>query len=213
MLTDIEKEKIKLEEEYREELKKGKEEKKPDEKTFYDKVDGPLKLLQGVAIAAGIFATIFQYVSNSRSERAEARREYQKSFYEAQMSVYAEAVSFTATLSTATPDSAEYVEARGKFLQLFWGRMSMFEDKCVEAKMVEFKMLLNKFEQKDYKPVIFKDPCSSLVCTFGFVDQKILEKSSLRLAHACRIYTIKTWLPEKEQLKYNLIDTFGCQTK
>jgi hypothetical protein len=203
-LTQAEKDKIRLEEEYREKLKKEKP------APFFDRFDGPIKLLQGFAIAVGIFATLFQYISNSSHERAEAAREYQKSYYQAQMTVYAEAVNETAILSTATPDSTDYLTARQKFFQLFWGRMSMFEDKCVEAKMVEFRKLLIKFEQKDYSPVSFADPCSKLVCTYSSVDQVELKKASLRLAHVCRIYTIKTWLPKEEQNKYNLEDTLSC---
>jgi hypothetical protein len=204
-LTDIEKEKIRLEEEYKAQLKKD----KPGRKSFSERFDPPIKLLQGFAIAVGIFATIWQYMSNSSNERAEAAREYQKSYYQAQMAVYAEAVNATATLSTATPDSTEYLKAWEKFYQLFWGRMSMFEDKCVEAKMVEFRMLLIKFEHKDFTPITFPDPCSSLRCTYDTVDQVTLRKASLRLAHECRIYTIKTWLPKEEQDKYNM-DTLSC---
>src|SRR5258706_6450834 len=102
-LTDLEKEKIKLEEEYKEQLKKN----KPEHKSFSQKFDGPIKLLQGFAIAIGIFATLWQYISNSSHERAEAAREYQKSYYLAQMSVYAEVVDATAILSNAIPDSTE----------------------------------------------------------------------------------------------------------
>jgi hypothetical protein len=203
-LTQAEKEQIRLEENYRDELKKEKP------VSFFDRFDGPIKLLQGFAIAVGIFATLFQYISNSSHERAEAAREYQKSYYQAQMAVYAEAVNETAILSTAMPDSADYLSARQKFFELFWGRMSMFEDKCVEAKMVEFRKLLIKFEQKDYSRVSFKDPCSSSACSYDTVDQIALKKASLRLAHKCRIYTIQTWLPKEEQTNYNL-DTLSCE--
>lgn len=206
MLTENEKERIRLEEAYRHDLKKE----KPERKSFFDKFDGPTKLLQSLAIAVGILATIWQYIANSRSEREEAAREYQKSFYQAQMSVYAEAVNETATLSTANPDSSVYQEARKKFFELFWGRMSMFEDKCVEAKMVEFRKLLIKFEQKDYSRVSFYDPCTATSCIYGTVDQVTLKKASLRLAHACRVYTIQTWLPPEEQKNYNLVDTVSC---
>ena len=203
-LTQAEKERIRLEEKYRDELKKEKP------VSFFDRFDGPIKLLQGLAIAIGIIATLIQYASNSSHERAEAAREYQKSYYQAQMAVYAEAVNETAVLSTATPDSTEYLTARQKFFELFWGRMSMFEDKCVEAKMVEFRKLLIKFEQKDYSAVSFRDPCSSFVCTYDTVDQVALKKASLRLAHECRVYTIRTWLPKEEQNKYNIEDTLSC---
>jgi hypothetical protein len=225
MLTENEKNRIRLEEEYRDELRKEKYKqreaaKKKEEKPktfmdrlriFFDWFDGPSKLLQTLAIATGILLTVQQYSSNSKSERAEAAREYQKSYYEAQMAVYAEAVNETATLSTVNPDSQEYAEARKKFFQLFWGRMSMFEDKCVESKMTEFRRLLIKFEQQDFKGELFVDPCSSLQCRLDTVTQVTLKKSSLRLAHQCRVYTIKTWLPPEEQLKYNVIDTSSSE--
>jgi|SRR6185369_7676268 len=204
-LTDLEKEKIRLEEEYKEQLKKS----KPEHKSFSQKFDGPIKLLQGFAIAVGIFATLWQYISNSSHEREEAAREYQKSYYQAQMNVYAEAVDATAVLSTTT-DSSEYSKARGKFFQLFWGRMTMFENKCVEGRMVEFRKLLLKFELKDYSRVAFPDACSSLICTYDTVDQVTLRKASLKLAHECRTYTIRTWLPKEEQEKYNMVDTLSC---
>lgn len=202
-LTDLEKERIRLEEEYKAQLKKD----KPGRKSFSERFDPPIKLLQGFAIAVGIFATLWQYMTNSSNERAEAAREYQKSFYQAQMAVYAEAVNETAILSNAEPDSTEYLKAREKFFQLFWGRMSMFEDACVEARMVEFRALLIMFEKQIPGPVTFKDPCTSLEFTYRTVNQVALKKASLRLAHQCRIYTIGTWLPKEEQGNYNLVDT------
>lgn len=208
MLTDNEKNKIRAEEAYRSEVKSQLS--KP--KGFSDKIDGPIKLLQGAAIAIGIFATLIQYISNSRKEREEAAREYQKSFYQEQMKVYAEAVEQASVISTAVPESELYNTARQKFLQLFWGRMSMFEDKCVEAKMVLFRKLLLKFEQKDFTRIEIGDPCSPERCTYDSVDQVTLKKASLLLAHQSRIYTIKTWLPLNEQKEYN-IDSISCSNE
>jgi hypothetical protein len=213
MLTDKDKERIREEEEYKAKLKKE----KPEHKNFSQKLtaffewfDGPGKFFQTLAIAAGIVLTVQQYSANSRSERTEAAREYQKSFYQAQMAVYTEAVNETAALSTAVPDSPEYLQARQKFYQLFWGRMSIFENKCVEARMVEFRKLLIKFDQKDYTPIQFIDACSPFSCYYDTVDQVALKKASLRLAHECRVYTINTWLPENERKSYNLIDSSSC---
>ena len=210
MLNEQEKEKIRLEEHYRREVQDAlKEKSKP--RSFYDRVDGPLKLIQGLSIAVGILFTLLQYMSNSEHERAEAARDFQKTFYEEQMNIYSEAVNSTAVISTAVPQSKEYGDARAKFLELFWGRMSMFEDKCVEAKMVEFRKLLIKFEQNDYSPVLFEDPCNTEQCPYDTVDQVVLKKASLRLAHQCRLYTIRTWLPVMEQQTYNLLDTVSCK--
>jgi len=212
-LTDLEKEKIKLEEIYRSEVKSSFK----DSPSLYDRIENPLRVFGSlfgvVAVVIGIYASVRQYKENSENERIAAAREYQKSFYEAQMEVYAEAVSATSIIATAEPSSPDYVDNRKKFLQLFWGRMSMFEDKCVEARMVEFRRLLIKFEQKDFSPEILQDPCSPARCEIDTVTQVTLKFASLRLAHQCRIYTIKTWQQEKERDSYNLIDSIGCPHK
>lgn len=205
MLTEDEKEKINEDEKYRSELRKN----FPKARSFFDKLDGPIKVLQGITIALAIFASLWQYHSNSIRAREEAARDYRKSFYQEQMKVYSEAVNQASVISTAPPDSPAYREARQKFLELFWGRMSMFEDKCVEAKMVEFRTLLRKFEQEDFSPVYFPDPCMKDTCVFDTIDQGSLMMASLRLAHQCRVYTINTWLNKEDQSEYNL-DTAFC---
>jgi hypothetical protein len=205
MLSEEEKNKIQLEETYRAEIK----EKYSKPPSFFDKIDGPMKFVQGFAIAVGIILSLLQYSRNSQSEREEAARNYQKTFHEEQMKVYAETVHAASIISTATPLSPEYMDARQQFLQLFWGRMSMFEDKCVEGKMVLFRKLLIKFEKQDYSILAFKDACSETVCYYDTIDQVALKKAALKLAHQCRLYTIKTWLPIEEQVKYT-IDSLDC---
>jgi hypothetical protein len=199
MLTETEKNKIELEEKYRQEIKSRL--KVPP--SFSDKIDGPIKVLQGLAIAIGIAASLIQYSINSRQERSEAAREYQKTFYQEQMRIYSEAVNATSIIATADVSSDEYNKARAEFLRLFWGRMSMFEDKCVEARMVEFRKLLIKFEQEDYSFIEFQYPCDSAILQIDTVSQVTLKQSSLRLAHQTRLYTINTWLPEEERKQYN----------
>ena len=85
----------------------------------------------------------------------------------------------------------------------------MFEDRCVEAKMVLFRKLLIKFEQQDFSVLAFKDTCTGTICYYDTIDQIALKKAALKLAHQSRLYTIKTWLPEEERKNYN-IDTLGC---
>jgi hypothetical protein len=181
----------------------------PKPRSLLDKLDVPVKLIQGLAIAIGIILSLMQYYKNSQQERVEAARNYQKTFYEEQMKVYTEAVQAASIISTAIPESEQYTEARQKFFQLFWGRMSMFEDRCVEAKMVLFRKLLIKFEQKDFSILAFSDICTGTVCYYDTIDQVALKKAALSLAHQSRLYTIETWLPEAERLNYN-IDSLGC---
>ncbi len=199
MLTDDEKNKIRLEEKYRGEVKKALE-----KKSVYDRIEGPTKLFQALAIIVGVTLSVLQFKANSANQREEAARDYKKSFYQEQMKVYAEAVSSTAVLSTAEPGGVPYTDAHDQFYQLFWGRMSMFEDKCVEQKMVQFRKLLIKFENKEYSPISFFDSCNNKTNSFDTVDQVTLKFASLQLAHQCRVYTITRWLPVDEQKMYNL---------
>jgi hypothetical protein len=199
MLSDEEKNKIRLEEAYRNEVKKL-----GSKKSFFDYIEGPSKLLQAIAIIVGVSLSLLQYKSNSASERKESARDYQKTFYQSQMNVYAEAVNTTSIISTAEPQSEDYQKGRAQFFQLFWGRMSMFENKCVEQKMVQFRKLLIKFENKDFSPVTFQDLCNNRKYSYDTVSQVTLKLASLQLAHQCRVYTIQTWLPKTEQKDYNL---------
>lgn len=199
MLSDEEKNKIRLEEAYRNEVKKL-----GSKKSFFDYIEGPSKLLQAIAIVVGVSLSLLQYKSNSDSERKESARDYQKTFYQSQMNVYAEAVNTTSVISTAEPKSEDYEKGRAQFFQLFWGRMSMFENKCVEQKMIQFRKLLIKFENKDFSPVTFQDICNKRKYSYDTVSQVTLKLASLQLAHQCRVYTIQTWLPKTEQKDYNL---------
>jgi hypothetical protein len=67
----------------------------------------------------------------------------------------------------------------------------MFEDKCVEARMIQFRRLLNKFEKNDSSRIIFYDPCNTDTTAYTLVDQDTLKFASLRLAHQCRMHTKK----------------------
>lgn len=199
-LTTDEKLKIKLEETYRHEIKNTPAQKK----SFFDHVESYSKLFQTVAIVIGVVLSLLQYKVNSDNERAEAAKDYQKTFYQTQMNVYSEAVNATSLISTADPASADYKKGTEDFYKLFWGRMSMFEDKCVEQKMVQFRKLLIKFENNDYSPVSFHDICNNKDKSYDTVTQVTLKMASLELAHQCRSYTITRWLPPAEQDNYNL---------
>jgi hypothetical protein len=199
MLSDEEKNKIRLEEAYRNEVKKL-----GAKKSLFDYIEGPSKLFQAVAIIVGVSLSLLQYRSNSTSERKESARDYQKTFYQSQMNVYAEAVNSTSIVSTADPKSEYYQKGREQFFQLFWGRMSMFEDKCVEQKMIQFRKLLIKFENEDFSSITFYDSCNNRKNYYDTVSQVTLKLASLQLAHQCRAYTITRWLPPEEQKSYNL---------
>lgn len=188
MLTNEQKERIQLEEQYREELAK-----KSKPKSKIDLVETTIKILQGLAIIAGIWATYYAYKKQNDERRIQERvqiqqtaKEFRKSFYEKQLQYYSEAAEAAATLATEDLGSDDYTKARKNFYRLFWGRLSIVEDKTVEARMVDFNRLLEKYEQQESSAA-----------------QKDLKQASLRLAHDASIYTINVWLDSTERKNYN----------
>jgi len=188
MLTNEQKERIQYEEQYREEIAK-----KPKSKSKIDLIETTIKILQGLAIIAGIWATYYAYKKGNNERRAQEQaqiqqtaKEFRKSFYEKQLQYYAEAAEATATLATEDIGSEDYNNARKNFYRLFWGRLSIVEDKTVEARMVEFNNLLKSYESNEAK-----------------VSQEDLQQASLRLAHDASRYTIDVWLDSTERKNYN----------
>ena len=113
-------------------------------------------------------------------------REFRKGFYEKQLQYYAEAAEATATLATENLGSEDYIKAKKEFYRLFWGRLSIVEDKTVEARMIQFNNLLESYEQKE------KD-----------ITKEDLKQASLQLARDASKYTINVWLDSTERKNYN----------
>jgi hypothetical protein len=188
MLSSEEKNKIELEEQYRNEVVE-----RFKTKSKFDLVESVIKILQGLAIIAGIWATYYAYkkqnedrIIQERENIEQTAKEFRRGFYEKQFQFYSEASDATATLATERIGSKDYNDARQKFYRLFWGRLSIVEDKTVEAKMVIFDGLLNSYEQKGNE-----------------VTQTDLQQASLELAHAASRYTINVWLDSTERKDYN----------
>lgn len=188
MLSAEQKTRIEQEEQYRNELQ---QKRKP--RSSLDLVETSIKILQGLAIIAGIWATWHAYQKQNEDRRMQERlsyeqtaKEFRRGFYEKQFEYYTEAAEVVATLATEEIGSKDYVEARKKFDRLFWGRLSIVEDKTVEAKMVIFQRLLLEYENR-------KDE----------VTRQDLQQASLDLAHAASKYTISVWLDSAERRNYN----------
>jgi hypothetical protein len=188
MLSNEEKTRIEHEENYRNELHQ-----RTKTKSKLDLVETAIKLLQGLAIIVGIWATYYAYqkqnedrANQEKTKYEQTAKEFRKGFYEKQFQFYAEASDAVATLATEKIGSKDYIEARQKFYRLFWGRLSIVEDKTVESKMVIFEGLLSKYEEGD-----------------SGVTQSDLQQASLQLAHAASKYTINVWLDSAERKDYN----------
>ncbi len=170
MLTEEEKTRILTEEQYRNEIRKK-------FKSKLDLVETFIKILQGLAIIAGIGATYYAYRKQSNENRM---REME------QLQYYAEAAEATSTLATEEKGSEDYLKARKTFYRLFWGRLSLVEDKTVEARMKRFDNLLKDYEQEN-----------------GDVSRTDLEQASLRLSRDASKYIITVWLDSTERKNYN----------
>ncbi|MBV4360253.1 hypothetical protein [Pinibacter aurantiacus] len=161
------------------------------------------KILQGLAIVVGIAASIFEY-SKWKSEQREqvqadiqrqkeqervrveqTAREFQKFFYQKQFDFYSEAIEATSVMATEQRNSAVFADARKKFYRLYWGRMTIVEDKNVEQKMMGIDRILRENES-DNEEFSLK-----------------LKDASYNLAHAARQYIINVWVDSTDRKNYN----------
>jgi hypothetical protein len=124
----------------------------------------------GVLIALGGFLWgVTSFMLTARIQ-AEARRlESRKIFLDRQLELYTEATQVAATLATST-DAAKLETAQNRFWELYWGELSMVENRSVEGAMVEIHSCLNRN------------------CT-----QEDLQPLALKLAHACRDSLNQSW--------------------
>ena len=188
MLTAEEKTKIELQEQYRNEVNA-----RLKAAPKVDLIEKVAKILQGLAIVIGIAATYIEYKNQHeerlRQERAQfeqTAKEFRKYFYEKQMDFYTEATEAAATLATEEKGSADYEAARKDFFRLFWGKLSIVEDKSVEARMMDFRNLLLQYEQGA-----------------RHVSQADLQQASLNLAHDASKYTMDVWIDSTERSNFN----------
>jgi hypothetical protein len=164
-----------------------------DKESKINLVETFTKILQGIAIIVGIWATYFAYQQHNEDIKIQENerlqqlaKEYRKNFYEKQLQFYIEATEATAAISTEEKGSEEYNKAKKDFYRLFWGKLSIVEDRTVEARMVKFNRLLEDFDNNRNN-----------------VTQDDLKQASLRLAHDASLYTINVWVDSTERKNYN----------
>lgn len=138
-----------------------------------------IKDIIGLAIALGTVAVgLWQY-------RRTSIRDFIKPLREAQLRLYEKASSLAAVLATAPRDTEQWTNARGEFLQLYYGPLAILEDidrrdpntLTVERAMVAFKDCLGRRRDEE------------------------LEGLSLALAHACRRSLGRSWQVRVPQLE------------
>jgi len=125
-----------------------------------------------------ITAGVFQYYLTRQTE-------FKKQFWEEQIVLYKEAADAASEIAMS-PDLEASATARTRFWKLYWGKLSMLENKEVEEAMAGFGAKLGECELQ------IGDPC------FGGPDGSELtdlRKKSYELAHCLRFSLLETWNP------------------
>lgn len=105
----------------------------------------------GIAITAACVGGVELYhkIDDDMASRAdEAKKELRAPFYQAQIDLYRELTQTTGILATQSPSNVDYWPAYRKFGELYYGRLTLFEDEGVERAMVQFSKELWHIEGK-----------------------------------------------------------------
>lgn len=150
-----------------------------------------LPLLTTLIAVAGFLFGIYQF-KNQQAERLRAEqlqyqkenedkeREFKKALWEKQLTYYLEAAQAAATLASVSSDDkesrAEWVKARVRFWQLYYGELAVIEDRNVSAALKAYGLCLREYEFLDKK-------CG----------QNRLKERARALAQECRSAVAKSW--------------------
>ena len=134
-------------------------------------VEKILKWIGAVVALGGLALGIVNYLATVRRDAETRNLEARKTYLTRQLDLYTDATRAAAKLATMPPDSAEYLKARARFWELYWGELSMVENREVEAAMKGMGDCLNR---------------QGGVCPR-------LTQHSLDLAHACRRSLAESW--------------------
>lgn len=142
----------------------------------------------------GVVLSVQQYSEQQRFNRdqmqdqsnrdfAAREQESKKRYWEEQNQIYKEACDAAAII--AAGNSLEEIKGeRKKFWRLYWGIMSLVENRSVEGAMVDFGRALDEWELTGVK-------------------RDDIAKRALTIAHCCRKSLQNTWSPvEIGDLKY-----------
>jgi hypothetical protein len=170
---------------------------------------------------AGIFATIGGFVAailtlnNQHAQLVQQQKQlseqikkdtedrleqYKRSFWQKQLELYAEASRVTSLLATGNPTGADWITARARFEQLYWGELSIVESPEVEQKMIEFRGKLKDFENLPEFEALRQIP-SNQPDAIAYQVQIMegyragLRRASFDLAHLVSLSVGKAWKP------------------
>ena len=128
-----------------------------------------IKWVSTLVAVGGLIWGITSFLITSRVQAETRQLEARKPFLERQLTLYTEVTQNAAILATSN-DLDAIEQARQRFWELYWGELSMVENRGVEIAMIKFGKCLN-------------DDCS----------QEELRPLALGLARACRESLAASW--------------------
>jgi hypothetical protein len=134
-------------------------------------IEKSVKAVGALVALGGLILGVANYLETARKDAETRRLEVREHFLSKQLDLYTQATKAAAQLATAPQDSEEFAKAASRFWELYWGELSMVEDRGVESAMVRMGECL-------------RGNCSACGS---------LEKCSLALAHACRQSLAVSW--------------------
>jgi len=150
------------------------------------------KIIQSLSIVIGIVISIVSF-NAAREKEAESRRlelekrkiEAAKPFLELRQKLYLEAVEAASIWAANEEHNEEEIrKARKRFQELYWGALSVVEDRRVECAMIRMAVSLNITQPTN-------DDCGKL---------ETPKNASYKLSHVIRDSLLSSWGIEEKQI-------------
>ncbi len=129
-------------------------------------------MVQVVSVVAGVVISVATFFAAKAKEANARKAEAARPFLQLRQDRYTEVVRAASVLvAPATHTSEELQQAKKRFFELYWGELSLVEDKKVETAMVALAEAIDPDLAKETKPT----------------------KASYQLAHALRDSLLESW--------------------
>jgi hypothetical protein len=110
-----------------------------------------VKSASALVLVLGGVVGYFSFSHRLESDLEQRQRDFRVKFYDAQLALYRDATQYAAEIADART-FAEAAEPRRKLLDLYWGPLGLVEALDVEAAMVAFERVLDRWTSDAQPP-------------------------------------------------------------
>ncbi len=129
-------------------------------------------------------------------------REFRKNYYERQMQVYNDLIELCSKISISNIDSLEtsgFYNLETKLNENYHGKLSLFENEEVEAKVSDFIVSLQRFKRDDISDEI--------------IDNDVMKHKCFLITQACRRSLAQTYNVSLKDLEFSIEDSSNRKLK